>query len=231
MTDDSIQAERHATRPARLGLIALLALHAALVAASIFRNSVTFDEYAHLPAGAAYWRFGTRAFAIHNLTPPLLRLWATAPVLAFASPLHLDVPDVHAFLEQDPRDRHWNYGEAFLRANFAPGGRYHRLFVVGRVAMLPISCFGVWLAWKWTRELHGSQAAALAAGAMVALNPDLIAHGSLVGTDSGTAVAIGAALWLWWRRIVPEDTTGSASAGRWMINYLPVSLAVAVALL
>src|SRR5438270_11732464 len=60
-------------------LLALIGLHTALMIASAVRNSVTFDEYAHLPAGVAYWRYGWKAFDIHNLSPPLLRLWAAGP--------------------------------------------------------------------------------------------------------------------------------------------------------
>src|SRR4051794_23663147 len=48
-------------------LLLLMAVHTALMVASAVRNSVTFDEYAHLPTGVAYWHFGWQGFAIHNL--------------------------------------------------------------------------------------------------------------------------------------------------------------------
>jgi len=63
---------------------------------------------------------------------------------------------------------------------------------------MPVSCFGLWLAWKWAYELYGAKSA-LASAAIWAFNPDLIAHGSLVGTDLPTAVAMFAATYLWWR--------------------------------
>src|SRR4051794_9522165 len=93
------------------GVILLMLIHVALLTAAILNNSVAFDEYAHLPAGVAYWTFGTRAFPIHHLSPPVLRLWAAAPVIALGSRLDLAVPDIQMFLVQEPRDRHWNYGE------------------------------------------------------------------------------------------------------------------------
>src|SRR6478672_11471273 len=85
----------------RAALAALLVLHAALMAASALWNSVTFDEYAHLPAGVAYWWYGWRGFAIHNLSPPFLRLWAAGPVVMFGG---AEAPAIEPFLAQGPRD-------------------------------------------------------------------------------------------------------------------------------
>jgi hypothetical protein len=42
------------------------------------QTSVTVDEFAHLPAGLAYWSTGT--FSVYRHNPPLLRLLAAAPV-------------------------------------------------------------------------------------------------------------------------------------------------------
>lgn len=176
---------------ARVGCAILILAHAVLLAISAVGNSVTFDEYAHLPAGVAYWNQGWRAFAMHNLSPPLARLVAAAPVVLAG----VESPDVTPDLAHGPRNAHWDYGKTFERAN---ASRYQRLFVIGRLGMIPVSCLGLWLAFKWSRELYGAKSA-LAAGALLAFNPDLIAHGSLVGTDNFTAVAMLAATYLWWK--------------------------------
>src|SRR5205807_3502281 len=60
----------------------------------------------------------------------------------------------------------------------------------------PISCAGVCLVFLWARELYGPTAA-LGSATIYALDPSILAHGSLVGTDVGAAVAILLALWLW----------------------------------
>jgi hypothetical protein len=199
---------------------ALLALHALLLTASAVWNSVTFDEYAHLPAGVAYWRYGWRAFAIHNLSPPLLRLWAAGPVVMFGG---AEGPAIEPFLAQGPHDRHWNYGRAFERVN---RDRYHQIFVIGRLAMIPISCLGLWVVWRWAGELYGSLGASVAAGVMYALNPDVIAHGSIVGTDLGTAVAMTAAAWLWWRWVrSAKPISGRVGAGGLASAAIAVALA------
>ena len=97
----------------------LLALHAAMLAWSAVRASVTFDEYAHLPAGVAYWKY--REFSIHNLSPPLLRMLGAWPaVLAGA-----EAPPASSYRKWDDRRRHWIYAEDFMDRN---AGRYHRYF-------------------------------------------------------------------------------------------------------
>ena len=167
----------------------LLAAYALLLAYVATRNSVTFDEYAHLPAGVAYWRHGD--FAIYNLSPPLLRLWGALPaVLAGAK-----APPTAAFDAMEAKDRHWRYGEAFLRANFED---YHRLFVLGRWGLIPLSCLAGWIVYRWATELYGPRAG-LAACALYVLCPNMSAHASLVGTDAGTSAAMLAGSWLWWR--------------------------------
>ncbi|MBC7782433.1 MAG: glycosyltransferase family 39 protein [Burkholderiales bacterium] len=176
---------------ARSGCAILILAHAVLSVISAASNSVTFDEYAHLPAGVAYWKQGWPAFAMHNLSPPLARLVAAAPVVIAG----VESPDVRPDLAHGPQNAHWDYGKTFERAN---ASRYQRLFVIGRLGLLPVSCLGLWLVWKWAGELYGAKSA-LAAGVLWAFNPDLIAHGSLVGTDAFTAVAMLAATYLWWK--------------------------------
>src|SRR5207253_5367300 len=76
--------------------------------------------------------------------------------------------------------------------------RYHHLFLLGRLALIPISCAGAWLVFEWARELYGA-VAALVPCALYVLCPNMLAHGSIVGTDTCTTVAMLAAVWGWWR--------------------------------
>src|SRR5437867_2205206 len=179
--------------------LALIAAHAMLLASSAVSNSITFDEFAHLPAGCAYWKY--QEFSIYNQSPPLLRLLGSWPAML----TNADVPDAAKFRKFAPKDRHWFYAVSFERANIAAtvglqsdSSKYHRLFVLGRLAMIPISCLGAWIVFLWARKLHG-EPAGLAACALWSLNPDVLAHGSIVGTDLGAAVAMLLALWLWQR--------------------------------
>ena len=173
----------------RFHVVILCVTHAALLAWSATANSVAFDEYAHLPAGASYLKH--REFAIVNTSPPLLRMWAAAPVLLAGA----EVPPLEPFAATPLKDRHWTYAEAFMRANAA---RYQQLFVVARLMMIPISCFGLWIVYRWSRDLYGP-AAGLASAGLYALCPNILAHASLVGTDAPIMVAMAAATYFWWR--------------------------------
>jgi hypothetical protein len=191
--------------------LALLAGHAGLLAWSAVRASVTFDEYAHLPAGVAYWKF--REFSVHNLSPPLLRMLGAWPaVLAGADP-----PPASSFRKYDERQRHWIYADAFLRANRE---HYHRYFVLGRFAMIPISCAGGLIVFIWSRRLYGD-VAGLASCALYAICPNILSHASLVGTDAGVAVFLLLAALLWQRFCANPN---------WKTNVL-ASLAIAAAIL
>ena len=170
-------------------LAGLIVLHAALLTWSALANSVAFDEYAHLPAGASYVRY--RHFGMLNLTPPLVKALAATPVVLAGA----EVPPLEPFADMVQKDRYWAFAEAFMRVNAA---RYHRLFVLGRLPIIAVSCVGLWLVYRWARELYGPHAALLAA-TVYALCPNFCAHASLVGTDAPTAVAFLAAAYLWWR--------------------------------
>src|SRR5207248_912289 len=105
------------------------------------------------------------------------------------------IPDIKSYLAMSPQERHWLYGDEFLRDN---RDHYHALFVLGRFALIPISCLGAWLVYVWSRELYGSVAALLPC-ALYVLCPNILAHGSIVGTDTCTTMAMLAAAWAWWR--------------------------------
>lgn len=206
----------------------LLAAHAALLSWSALRMSVTFDEYAHLPAGVAYWKY--REFSIHNLSPPLLRMLAAWPaVLAGA-----DAPPASSYRKYEDRRRHWIYAEDFMQSNFQ---RYHRYFVLSRLGMIPWSCLGALIVFWWARQLYGAPGGILAC-AVYCLDPNMLAHASLVGTDAGLAVALLGAVYLWqrfcraptWANAVFASFAGSAAI---LCKYtalllVPVMLAIAV---
>jgi hypothetical protein len=170
-------------------LVVLLLLHASLLVWSAFRNSVTFDESAHLPAGLSYWRFAR--FDIFSSTPPLPRLAGSWPAL-FLSPR---VPEIERFSKTPPEARPFLYAETFLNEN---RDQYPRIFLWGRLGIIPISLLGCWLIYHWASKLY-DPTAALVPTAIYALCPNIIAHGSIVGTDIPTMVAMTAALYAWWR--------------------------------
>ena len=190
---------------------AILLAHAGLLAWSAVRASVTYDEFAHLPAGVAYWKY--REFAVHNLSPPLLRMLGAWPAVLDGAV----APPASSYRKYDERERHWLYADAFMRDNFE---HYHRYFVLGRLAMIPWSCLGAWLVFRWSRHLYG-HVAGVASCSLYAFDPNILAHASLVGTDAGVAVALLGATYLW-QRFCRDPTARRA---------LFASLAIAAAIL
>jgi hypothetical protein len=160
-----------------------------LLAYSAATNSATFDEPAHLGAGVEYLR--QHDLSIYSLSPPLLRIWAAIPaVLAGAKAPPITFEDTLPIVT-----RHLQYVEAFLVLNFST---LPHLLLLARLGMMPISCFAGWVVYRWAGELYGRRSG-LAACAIYCLNPSILAAGSLITTDLGTAAAMLVSCWLWWR--------------------------------
>jgi hypothetical protein len=64
--------------------------------------------------------------------------------------------------------------------------------------MIPISCAGLLIVFAWARSLWGTFAG-LGAAAIWAFEPNILAFGSIIGTDLGTAVFCALGAWCWWR--------------------------------
>jgi 4-amino-4-deoxy-L-arabinose transferase-like glycosyltransferase len=121
----------------------------------------------------------------------LLRLWGAIPaVLAGASS-----PPTNSFQNLPIVSRHSPYADWFISANFL---RFASLLFLSRLGMIPISCFVGWITFLWARDLYGLRSGIVACS-MYCFNPGALANGSLVTTDVGTAAAIVASCWLWWK--------------------------------
>lgn len=170
----------------------LLAAHLALVLWGAARNSVTFDENQHLPAGVAIATRGD--FSVEPANPPLVKLLCALPPLALGAR-----PPAAAALAAHSQ---YAAGESFMRLNAA---RYHRLYFAARalVALLSVA-LGV-LVWRIARRLYGARAGLLAL-AFYAGAPEALAHGGLVTLDVATALGMLGTVYAFWR---------FARGGRW----------------
>lgn len=145
------------------------------------RTSVTIDEPVHILAGHRYWQCGD--FGINPEHPPLLKLLAASPLIS------------RTFIEPD-----WDCGSkitsqyegelagiSFLTRNGVDGIVVPTRLAASLLSLL-LAAFMYLAAW----EIFG-RAEALVALALLAFEPNLIAHGSLVTTDmalSATAFAV-----------------------------------------
>src|SRR4051812_27117226 len=85
---------RHATT-IRCIAVGIVVLHCGLLMYSASVHSPTWDEVAHVPAGLSHWQFDS--FDLYRVNPPLVRMWATAPLLLTDAPrglvaLHSNAP-------------------------------------------------------------------------------------------------------------------------------------------
>ena len=168
-------------------------------------DSVTVDEFAHLPAGLYYLETGH--FDVYNLSPPLLRELAALPVLG-ARPAG-DFARFTTFPE------HWALGYEFMERN---RDRYHLLFVLGRLPMVALA-LGLVVAVYLCGARHLGTRAGLAAAALATFCPTVLAHGHLVGTDVGAALGMFLAVW------AAFEALGAPTAGRTLLAGLAVGAA------
>jgi hypothetical protein len=167
-----------------LALAGGLALYLGLAVSSLVRQSATYDEGAHLPAGYSYLMTGD-----HRLNPehpPLAKLIAAAPLLL--------VPGI-VFKTDDlawTTGRQWELGRRFLYAwNDAD-----RLLFWGRLPIVALGAALCALVFLYARRRFGP-AAGFVALALAVLSPDLLAHGQLVTTDLPVALFLFAAVFGW----------------------------------
>jgi hypothetical protein len=222
--------------------VALLALHATLLALSAAWHTPSNDEVGHLAAGISHWHFGR--FDLFRVNPPLVRLLATLPVVA-ARPAYdwrncylYDRPEwtVGRFASR-PRDERWhcyryhraewNVGEDFVVAN---GSRSLWYFTLARWACIPLSILGGYICFRWAQELYGGLAGI---GALVlwCFCPNILGLSQMITPDAGaTALGIAAAysFWHWLRTPSWRGAIGSGvvlgitelSKTTWIILFL-----------
>ncbi|MCK4305408.1 MAG: glycosyltransferase family 39 protein [Candidatus Eisenbacteria sp.] len=204
-------------RGSRLALVAILLLVFTLGGLRAARKaSVTFDEFAHVPAGVAYWK--EQAFLIYAQNPPLPRLIATWPILSRAK-----LPPIDRRRVTHPEYR-WPFGEQFLRCNVStphptagregPGRQsegasaslesnaYDQLFYLARLPVLFLGLVLGLLIYRWSDRLFGFWGGLISL-ALYAFSPTVLAHTSLATVDLtlgffGTLSVYTA--WLYWKR-------------------------------
>jgi hypothetical protein len=166
---------RIAGLPVPASVALLLGFHVACVVPGILRNSITFDENFHLPAGALYLARGYTHVSLGQ--PPLARALYALPIVPMRPALP---PDSILTLNAERAA-----GRSFLALNAA---RFERLYLAGRVVALALSLVLGLLIFGWARRLYGRRGGLLALAAWVAL-PESVAQAGLIGMDLPTALA------------------------------------------
>ncbi|MCE5306395.1 MAG: glycosyltransferase family 39 protein [Acidobacteriales bacterium] len=165
----------------------LLLIQSFLLVSSALQETQTWDESYHMLAGYSYWKLGR--LDINREHPPLGKYLNALPLLFLAPDLPVN-------------------GEAWKRSDYVEAGvdfLYHNrvdadtmLFAARCVTMLLTLALGLAIAW-WGRRRYGG-AAALVALTLFVFDPNILAHGRYVTTDTIAALFIflGVVTWETW---------------------------------
>ena len=147
------------------------------------RDSVTIDEFEHLPVGL--YALHTNDFSMDPINPPLLGMIAAIPLLIVE-------PEFPYQTYNDPG--HWGLGYLFMKHNVES---YHDFFIYGRVMVILLAVVLGWLVFLWACRFYGWQAGIIALF-LFSFSPSMLAHSHLVTLDLAGALGFTASMVATW---------------------------------
>lgn len=175
-----------------MGVGALLILHLAILVHSASWKSATVDELSHLMAGLV--SYTTLDFRLHHDAPPLQSVMCAAMAWHSGGPVHVPLDN------ENWNKGIWNgAGDRLVESN---PESFHDVLQRARLASMVLSvcvCLCVYLFSRW---LWGEWPAMIVLGFTV-LEPNLLAHGRLVTTDTATTlgfILVGMMTWRYLHR-------------------------------
>src|SRR5687768_13774148 len=169
------------------GVVCLLVILSLQLILSVRQQTQTWDEANHIYAGYKSWT--TADFGLNPEHPPMLKLWATAPLLSS----QLKTPQLQ---DRYFKEEAFLGGKDFLYQNDADKILFRtRMMTVAVTLLLAVIVF---LA---TREMFRTTGAAFIALALLAFDPNLLAHGALVTTDVALSCFMFASVYAFYRYV------------------------------
>lgn len=170
---------------------------------SIKNTALTFDETAHLPAGYSY--LTQKDMRLNPEHPPILKDLAGLP-LTFMK--NINFPSSHEGWAEKVNGQ-WSFGNYFL---FHSNNPANKMILAGRTMMILVLVLGAYLVYRFGKD-YFDEKTGLIALLLYSLSPTLIAHGRLVTTDVGVAVAILATIYFFIRYLKSPNTKSIIWAG------------------
>lgn len=187
----------------------LLAVFFFLAIMSMRNNSATSDEVTHIASGYSYWKYFDYTFNQEH--PPLVKLWATVPLL-FMNPA---LPEEPTLWTGDQ----WNYAKTFL---YSIDHDADSIYFWSRFMMVLIGIVLGYYVYRWASELYGWKAGILALTFYV-FDPNILAHSTIVHTDIPITAALFILLYYFWKWSQQESLNWK------QIGVLGVLLGIALA--
>jgi hypothetical protein len=161
-------------------------------------NSITWDEDDHIYAGYMSWKHAD--FGLNPEHPPLVKLWATLPLLDLS-------------LKMPPLQNRFFKTEAFLDGkDFVFQNDADKILLRARMATSLLTLLLVVLVFLATQEMFGTGAAFITL-ALLAFDPTLLAHGAVVGTDTGCSCFMFASIYAFYRYVKAPSVLRLVVAG------------------
>jgi 4-amino-4-deoxy-L-arabinose transferase-like glycosyltransferase len=153
---------------------------------SVKRESLSFDEGDHIFSG--YMSLKHQDFGLNPEHPPLVKMIAALPLLG----MHLHEPQLQNRYFKD---------EAYLSGrDFIFQNDYEKVIFRARRNASFFALLAALLAFLLAREMFGTGAGFLAL-VLIVFEPNLLAHGALVTTDTGAAAALLASIYAFYRYV------------------------------
>jgi Dolichyl-phosphate-mannose-protein mannosyltransferase len=189
------------TKLALVGALFLLLIFFAQGIFFIQANSQTIDEATHLAAGYSY--LATRDFRLDPEHPSFIKELQALPLfLMYRLPFN---PNPQQWRDGDS----YRIGQDFLYKSIMSADQ---MLAWSRLPNLFLGVLLVVLIGWWAYRLWGSLAAILAM-ALASLEPNLVAHSSLVTTDIGVTLFIFLAVYLLWEYVNSPTWARLAATG------------------
>ena len=177
--------------------ILLLSLFLQL-AFSTRRNSITWDEDDHIYAGYMSWKHAD--FGLNPEHPPLVKLLGTLPLLHMS----LTMPQ--------PQDRFFKT-EAFLNGkDFLFKNDADKMLFRVHMAVASLTLLLALIVFLAAQEMFGTPAGFIALG-LVVFDPNLLAHGAVLGTDVGLSCFMFGSIYAFYRYVKAPSAWRMALVG------------------
>jgi hypothetical protein len=225
MGSDSVSSRLKTATTLTAGLIVLI-LFVVQGVLFIGANSPTYDEAAHLAAGYSY--LARRDFRLNPEHPPLIKELQAFPLfLIYRLPFN-------------PDPQHWSAGDDYLIGqdilyrSIIPADH---MLALSRFPNLFLGVVLIALTGLWAYRVWGGPAGILAM-TLASLEPNLIAHSSLVTTDLGVTLFIFLTVYLFWEYLNSPKwsllaatgiSTGMALLSKFSAVLLPPIIALTLA--
>jgi Dolichyl-phosphate-mannose-protein mannosyltransferase len=153
---------------------------------SVKQDSLTFDEGDHIFAG--YMSLKHHDFGLNPEHPPLVKMIAAVPLIG----LDLHEPQLQ---NRFFKDEAYQSGRDFVFQN-----DHEKVIFRARMAASIFALLVALLAFLMAREMFGTGAGFIAL-ALIVFEPNFLAHGALVTTDTGAAASLLASIYAFYRYV------------------------------